>query len=172
MLIEHGSDSRSYAVGRPREVGLTSVRVGSERHRAVTCTTLSTRVATPSRTGTSAPRPHKRRPPGPPRCHPFLLRGRNPATRPPDKLLTGFRQDEGQIAEDVAARKRVHNANELMSSIVAEALSSIWGVRLRRHKESPIGGSTPPYRPDRTTARSVNNIRSASCVRANWCCSD
>jgi hypothetical protein len=60
-------------------------------------------------------------------------------------------------AEDVASalafalrfsgRKRVHNADELMSSIVAKRLAE----HLERSgfvvmKRPPIGGSTPPYR--------------------------
>jgi hypothetical protein len=59
------------------------------------------------------------------------------------------------MAEDVAdalafalrfqGRKRVQNADELMSSIVAKRLveQALW---LRRMKKPPIGGSTPPYR--------------------------
>ena len=68
---------------------------------------------------------------------------------PPDALTPATAQDVANalaFALRFSGRKRVHNADELMSSIVAKRLAE----HLERSgfvvmKSPPIGGSTPPY---------------------------
>ena len=69
---------------------------------------------------------------------------------PPDALMPATAEDVANalaFALRFSGRKRVHNADELMSSIVAKRLAE----HLERSgfvvmKRPPIDGSTPPYR--------------------------